>query len=122
MDRDTDTVAWIWGDEFCVTLPDQKDEHAAVEAAHRIRRAFMKAFPISGQEISITASLGLSLFPFNGDTPETLVKNADIAMFRAKALGKNNLQVFSEEMSTAVAVRVRLEKGTVRAREGHELV
>ena len=120
--RETDTVARISGDEFCVILPDQKDEHAAVEAAHRIRRAFMKAFPISGQEISITASLGLSLFPFNGDTPETLVKNADIAMFRAKALGKNNLQVFSEEMSTAVAERVRMEKGLWRASERNEFV
>jgi diguanylate cyclase (GGDEF)-like protein len=120
--RETDTVARISGDEFCIILPDQKDEHAAVEAAHRVRRAFMNPFPISGQEVSITASLGLSLFPFNGDTPETLVKNADIAMFRAKALGKNNLQVFSEEMSTAMAERVRMEKGLWRASERNEFV
>jgi diguanylate cyclase (GGDEF)-like protein/PAS domain S-box-containing protein len=120
--RETDTVARISGDEFCIILPDQKDEHAAVEAAHRVRRAFMNPFPISGQEVSITASLGLSLFPFNGDTPETLVKNADIAMFRAKALGKNNLQVFSEEMSTALAERVRMEKGLWRASERNEFV
>jgi len=89
--RETDTVARMSGDEFCVILPDQKDEHAAVEAARRIRRAFMTPFPIGGQEIRMTASMGLSLFPFNGDAPEILVKNADIAMFRAKALGRDTL-------------------------------
>ena len=120
--RDTDTVARISGDEFCVILPDQKDEHTAVEAARRIQRAFVKPFLLGGQEIPVSASLGLSLFPFNGDTPETLVKNADIAMFRAKALGRNTLRVFSEEMSTAVEDRVRMEKELQRAVERNEFV
>ena len=120
--RETDTVARMSGDEFCIVLPDQKDEHATMEAAHRIRHAFMKPFLIGGQEIPVTASLGLSLFPFNGDTPETLVKKADIAMFRAKALGRNTLQVFSEEMSTVLEDRVRMEKGLWRATERNEFV
>ncbi|MDH3237574.1 MAG: EAL domain-containing protein [Deltaproteobacteria bacterium] len=120
--RETDTVARMSGDEFCIVLPDQKDEHATMEAAHRIRHAFMKPFLIGGQEIPVTASLGLSLFPFNGDTPETLVKKADIAMFRAKALGRNTLQVFSEEMSTVLEDRVRMEKGLWRASERNEFV
>jgi diguanylate cyclase (GGDEF)-like protein len=120
--RETDTVARISGDEFCIILPDHKDEQAAMEATHKIRHAFMKPFQINGQEISITASLGLSLFPFNGDTPETLVKNADIAMFRAKALGRNTLQVFSEEMSSAVEEKVRMEKGLWKASERNEFV
>jgi len=120
--RETDTVARISGDEFCVILPDHKDEHAAMEATRNLRRAFMKPFLIDGQEIPMTASLGLSLFPFNGDTPETLVKNADIAMFRAKALGRNTLQVFSQEMSTVVEDRVRMEKGLWRASERNEFV
>ena len=120
--RETDTVARISGDEFCVILPDHKDEHAAMEATRNLQRAFMKPFLIDGQEIPMTASLGLSLFPFNGDTPETLVKNADIAMFRAKALGRNTLQVFSQEMSTVVEDRVRMEKGLWRASERNEFV
>ena len=120
--RETDIVSRISGDEFCVILSDQKDEHAAMEAARKIRHAFMKPFLIGEQKISMTASLGLSLFPFNGDTPETLVKNADIAMFRAKARGRNTLQVFSEEMSTAVEERVRMEKGLWRASERNEFV
>ena len=120
--RETDIVSRISGDEFCVILSDQKDEHAAMEATRKIRHAFMKPFLIEGQKISMTASLGLSLFPFNGDTPETLVKNADIAMFRAKARGRNTLQVFSEEMSTAVEEKVRMEKGLWRASERNEFV
>jgi len=122
MVRDTDTVARISGDEFCVILPDQKDEHAAVEAARRIRHAFMTPFPIGGQEIHMTASMGLSLFPFNGDAQEILVKNADIAMFRAKALGRDTLQVFSEEMSVAVEERARMEKGLWKACERNEFI
>ena len=70
----------------------------------------------------MTASLGISLFPFNGDSPETLVKNADIAMFRAKAQGRDTLQVFSEEMSAALEERARMEKGLRRAIEKNEFV
>jgi diguanylate cyclase (GGDEF)-like protein/PAS domain S-box-containing protein len=120
--RETDIVARISGDEFCVILPDHKDEHAAMEATRNLQRAFMKPFLVDGQEVPMTASLGLSLFPFNGDTPETLVKKADIAMFRAKALGRNTLQVFSEEMSTVLEDRVRMEKGLWRASERNEFV
>ncbi|HJX14746.1 MAG TPA: EAL domain-containing protein [Candidatus Deferrimicrobiaceae bacterium] len=120
--RDTDTVSRMSGDEFCVILPDQKDGHAAVEAARRIRFALVTPFDIGGQEIHLTASMGLSLFPFNGDAPEILVKNADIAMFRAKALGRDTLQVFSEEMSAAVEERARMEKGLRRASERNEFV
>jgi diguanylate cyclase (GGDEF)-like protein len=120
--RETDTVARISGDEFCVILPDHRDEHAAMEAARNFRRALIKPFLIDGHEIPMTASLGLSLFPFNGDTPDTLMKKADIAMFRAKALGRNTLQVFSEEMRTVLEDRVRMEKGLWRAIERNEFV
>jgi diguanylate cyclase (GGDEF)-like protein len=109
--RETDTVARTSGDEFCLILPDQANEHAAIAAARRIHCAFASPFLVDGQDMNITASLGLSIFPSNGDTVETLVKNADIAMFRAKAQGKDTLQVFSEEMSAAVAQRIEMEKG-----------
>jgi diguanylate cyclase (GGDEF)-like protein len=120
--RETDTVARMSGDEFCVILPDQSDEHVAIEAGHRIHNAFDSPFPFDGQETHVTASLGMSLFPFNGDTPEALVKNADIAMFRAKAQGRDALQVFSEEMSAAVEERARMEKGLRRANEKNEFL
>jgi len=120
--RETDTLARMSGDEFCVILTDQRDEGAAIEAGHRLHCALAAPFPFDGQEIHVTASLGISLFPFNGDTPETLVKNADIAMFRAKAQGRDTLQVFSEEMSAAVLERAHMEKGLRRAVERNEFL
>jgi diguanylate cyclase (GGDEF)-like protein len=120
--RETDTLARMSGDEFCVILTDQHDEGVAIEAAQRLHSAFGAPFPFDGQEMHVTASLGISLFPFNGDTPETLVKNADIAMFRAKAQGRDTLQVFSEEMSASVVERARMEKGLRRAIEKNEFV
>jgi len=120
--RETDTLARMSGDEFCVILTDQRDEGTAIEAAHRLHDALAAPFPFDGQEMHVTASMGISLFPFNGDTPETLVKNADIAMFRAKAQGRDTVQVFSEEMSAAVVERARMEKGLRRAIEKNEYV
>jgi diguanylate cyclase (GGDEF)-like protein/PAS domain S-box-containing protein len=120
--RETDTVSRISGDEFCIILPDQKDEHTAAEAAQRVRREFRKPFYVGGQEIRMTASMGLSLFPFNGDTPETLVKNADIAMFRAKAHGRDILRVFSEEMSAGMEKKIRMEKALWEAVENNRFV
>ncbi|MBP2678972.1 MAG: hypothetical protein H6Q82_2037 [Deltaproteobacteria bacterium] len=120
--RETDTLARMSGDEFCVILTDQRDEGAAIDACHRLHNALAAPFPFEGQEMHVTASMGISLFPFNGDTPETLVKNADIAMFRAKAQGRDTVQVFLEEMSAAVEERARMEKGLRKAIEKNEFV
>ncbi len=120
--RETDTVARISGDEFCVLLPEHTDESGALQGARKIHNAFGTPFQIEGQDLHVTASIGISMFPCNGDTPETLVKNADIAMFRAKAQGRDTLQAFSEEMSAAVAERARMEKGLRRACEENEFV
>ena len=120
--RETDTLARMSGDEFCVILTDQRDEGAAIDACHRLHNALASPFLFDGQEMHVTASMGISLFPFNGDTPETLVKRADIAMFRAKAQGRDTVQVFSEEMSAAVEERARMEKGLRSAIEKNEFV
>jgi len=120
--RETDTLARISGDEFCIVLPDQRDELAAIEAGRRVHRAFTEPFLLDGQTSHVTASLGISLYPANGDSPETLVKQADIAMFRAKALGGDTFLPFSEEMSAEVAARVRMEKELRTACEKKEFV
>jgi diguanylate cyclase (GGDEF)-like protein len=120
--RESDTLARISGDEFCIILPDQRDEHAAMEAGRRVHRAFTESFHLDGQTSHVTASLGISLYPANGGSPETLVKQADIAMYRAKALGGDAFLPFSEEMSAEVAARVRMEKGLRSACEKKEFV
>lgn len=120
--RETDTLARISGDEFCIILPDQRDEYTAIEAGRRIHLAFTVPFHLDGQTSHVTASLGISLYPANGGSPETLVKQADIAMFRAKALGGDTFLPFSEEMSAEVAARVRMEKGLRSACEKKEFV
>ena len=120
--RETDTVARTSGDEFSVILPDHADEFSAVSAARRVQEVFASPFFIDGQELNITGALGLSVFPFNGDTVETLVKHADIAMSRGKARGKDAFQVFSEEMSVAIAKRIEMEKALRGASERKEFV
>ena len=120
--RETDTLARIGGDEFCVILTDQRDERSAIKAGHNLHNAFAAPFPFDGAASHVTASLGISLFPSNGDTPEILVKHADIAMFRAKAMGRDSFLPFSEEMSTEVTERVQMEKGLRGACERKEFV
>jgi diguanylate cyclase (GGDEF)-like protein len=120
--RETDTLARISGDEFCIILPDQRDRNVAIEAGRRVHHAFTEPFHIDGQQFHLTASLGISLYPDNSGSPETLVKQADIAMFRAKALGGDGFLPFSEEMSAEVAARVRMEKGLRSACDKKEFV
>jgi diguanylate cyclase (GGDEF)-like protein len=120
--RDTDTLARISGDEFCIILPDQRDEHAAMEGGRRVHRAFTEPFDLDGQKSYVTVSLGISLYPANGVSAEALVKHAGIAMFRAKALGGDTFLPFSEEMSAQVAARVRMEKGLRGACEKKEFL
>jgi diguanylate cyclase (GGDEF)-like protein len=120
--RESDTIARISGDEFCIILPDQRDNQSAMEAGRRVHRAFTEPFHFDGQRSHVTASLGISLYPANGSSPEILVKQADIAMFRAKALGGDTFMPFSEEMSAEVAARVRMEQGLRSACEKKEFV
>ena len=120
--RETDTLARMSGDEFCIILADQRDERNAIEAGHRIHNALAAPFPLDGQETHVSASLGISLYPANAGSPESLVKQADIAMFRAKALGRDTFLPFSEEMSGEVTERVRMEKGLRSACEKKEFI
>lgn len=109
--RATDTVARLSGDEFCIILPDQAGEQATAAAAQRVHRMFSSPFPLDGGEMTVTASIGVSMFPLTGDTAELLVKQADIAMFRAKARGGNALRMFSGEMSAVLDRRIEMARG-----------
>jgi diguanylate cyclase (GGDEF)-like protein/PAS domain S-box-containing protein len=95
--RKNDTVARMGGDEFMLILlfPGIRGEEDAAKIAQRILEAFRRPFVFDDHEIRITASLGIAIYPDDGEDADTLMKNADIAMYRAKALGRDNYQRYS---------------------------
>ncbi|MBB6445297.1 diguanylate cyclase (GGDEF)-like protein [Bacillus benzoevorans] len=95
--RNKDIVARLGGDEFVCLLPDIITKRETEEIANRILKTLSKPFHLFNQEIRITASIGISLYPLDGDDPESLITNADIAMYRAKQHGKNQIKWFKAE-------------------------
>lgn len=92
--RRMDSVARLGGDEFGFVIPEITNVHGASAVAKKILSSFSKPFAVDGREIHITASIGISLYPANGENVEELVKNADIAMYRAKEAGRNNCKFY----------------------------
>lgn len=93
--REGDTLSRIGGDEFVALLRDIADEQVAVQVAGRMLGACVTPFEIDGHELIVTASVGISMHPRDGESAPELLKNADIAMYRAKESGKNNYRFFS---------------------------
>jgi diguanylate cyclase (GGDEF)-like protein/PAS domain S-box-containing protein len=119
--RESDTVARLGGDEFTVVVPDLADAEGAAEVARKIIDALSVPFLIAGQEIFVTTSIGISLFPAHGDSVETLTKAADIAMYQAKEQGGNTFQFNRSKANAATAERFSLEHSLRRALDRHEL-
>ena len=120
--RDVDTIARHGGDEFVVVLPDQSSEEQAGQIIQRILTAIAQPLVIDGQELSITCSLGASFYPQDGADGETLLKNADAAMYRAKELGRNTFQFYGKDINTRVSERLGMETSLRRAIERNELI
>jgi diguanylate cyclase (GGDEF)-like protein len=118
--RDRDLVARRGGDEFLILLPDIDTSQEAVRIAQKIVDAFARIFILSDHELFITTCIGISLFPDDGVDAETLVKNADMAMYRAKELGKNRYHLYSQSMNTQAAQRLVMETHLRQAFERHE--
>ena len=107
--RETDTIARLGGDEFTIILEDLKDTDVISLVASKILDMLVKPFVLEGQEFFVTASLGISVYPNDCEDAGTLLKNADTAMYRAKELGRNNFQFYSEEMGVKSYQRLNLE-------------
>ncbi len=119
--REGDTVARLGGDEFTVILEDLHDRDEATSVAHKVLGALAKPLALEKQQFAVTASAGLTVYPEDSRNIETLLKNADTAMYYAKDKGKNNLQSYTPQMTTLKRERVTLENQLRRALEGNEL-
>ena len=113
--RQEDTVARIGGDEFTVLLAEVEGSTGASKVAQKIIRSLKQPIKLPTQEITTTTSIGVTLAPTDGIEAEVLLRNADLAMYRAKERGRNNYQFFTEEMNTEVTQRLFLENELRRA-------
>ena len=119
--REIDTVARVGGDEFQVVVCNVAGATGAARIAEKLMRALSEPFMVEGQELHVTASLGVSLFPRDGASGELLLKFADIALYEAKGEGRNAYRFFSPEMNAQAHGRLRLENDLRRAVERNEL-
>jgi diguanylate cyclase (GGDEF)-like protein/PAS domain S-box-containing protein len=119
--REVDTVARIGGDEFALILMRTQGPEDAAKVAANVVEALSRPYRIQGLEIAGGASLGVTFWPSDGDTPEILLKHADVAMYRAKERGRNNYQFFTSDMADGVVDAMRIESGLRQAIEAGEL-
>jgi len=120
--RDADTVARMGGDEFTVILSQVRDLDDASMIARRILDTVSKPFHLGGHELYLTASIGISVFPSDGSDVETLVRNADAAMYHAKESGRDMFHFYTEALNTAAVERMTLEAALRKAIEREELL
>ncbi|MBX3603444.1 MAG: EAL domain-containing protein [Rubrivivax sp.] len=120
--RASDTVSRTGGDEFLILLGGIADGDAAAEAGHKLLAQAAAPLALDGVELHPSASLGIALFPDDGDGFDALLKKADIAMYRAKDAGRNTLRFFDAAMNDSVADHLQLVAGMRRALEQGEFV
>lgn len=120
--RDSDIVARLGGDEFIVVVTEIENNPAIDAVAQKIQAALSQTYVIDGHELHTTPSTGISLFPNDGESAEILIRHADAAMYQAKALGRDNWQLYNESISMAAANRMKIETGLRGALQHDELV
>ena len=107
--RSVDVVSRLGGDEFLVVLPDLESEQAPVPVAEKLLAAVSEPVTLEGQALSVSPSIGIAVFPRDGASADTLIRNADAAMYLAKDRGRSNFQFFSERLSQAAFNTLSLE-------------
>lgn len=118
--RESDTVSRQGGDEFLVMLPDILNLDAIKNVAAEILEMAGKPFHIDRHDLSISTSIGIAIYPDDGKDVDTLLKNADLAMYNAKQSGRNTFRFFSEDMNTLVEEHLRIRNDLTRALEHNE--
>jgi diguanylate cyclase (GGDEF)-like protein/PAS domain S-box-containing protein len=119
--RAVDVVARLGGDEFIVLIDEVSDSSHVSTVAHKIITSIIKPLTIMKQECRITASIGISIYPKDAEDEQSLMKNADMAMYLAKEEGKNNYQFYSEDIQSKSLERLSIEKNLRFALERNEL-
>jgi diguanylate cyclase (GGDEF)-like protein len=119
--READTISRLGGDEFVVLLPETGAQGAAHVAQNILERA-VGPYELGGHQLSISSSIGISLYPHDGTDVETLIKNADTAMYHAKENGAATYQFFTREMNLAVFERLTVENGLRHALDHDQFV
>jgi diguanylate cyclase (GGDEF)-like protein/PAS domain S-box-containing protein len=120
--RTSDVVARLGGDEFVVLVQEITESKQVAPVARKVLSALVQPVTIQGQECRVTASIGICMFPSEAQDEVSLMKNADIAMYRAKEDGKNNYKFYSEEMNVHTFERLALETSLRRGLERNEFL
>ena len=119
--RNVDVIGRLGGDEFIILIEDFNDLHQVEILAHKILATVIKPIILMSEECRITASIGISIYPKDGQDEQSLMKNADIAMYFAKEDGKNNYKFYSENIQSIASERLSIETNLRRALERNEL-
>ena len=120
--KEGDTISRIGGDEFTLLLTEMREIDHICKACHRIIEKLRQPYYIEGHALNITSSIGIAVYPEDGKTEEELMKNADIAMYRAKDIGRNSYQLFTPAMNTHSLERSLIQSHFRTALESNELI
>lgn len=113
--RKSDTIARLGGDEFMLLLPEIAQVEDVIKVAEKILKSLAQPFYLDHHQMYITASIGICFYPHDGDNSETLLKNADVAMYRAKEQGRNHYQIFTKSMHDWAFEWMSVESGLRKA-------
>lgn len=120
--RKSDTIARLGGDEFTLLIPEVNHVEDAARIAQKILDVLHEPFYINGHEFHVSASIGISLYPEDGDDAETLMRHADMAMYRAKEQGLNTFQLYIAEMNNRISERLDLEQSLRKSLDSMDFV
>ncbi|MEO8599720.1 MAG: EAL domain-containing protein, partial [bacterium] len=120
--QESDTVARLSADQFVLVLQEHGDNHLTLATMQQIMGSVAQPLSIQGHNFQQKCSIGIAIYPADGDTPELLRKHADIAMYRAKESGRNNIQFFAASMNAQALERLRLENDLRNALEHNEFL